>query len=145
MAPLARDVASMFQVLSDAPGTDPKTITVGLLRICHSCARPFSGAQVLDSTLLSRLVWWVQSSGSWPTTKEDGCGSKPMVPFWARCTTHWCTIWILTHGQVVPLPKSSLDRGCCRPCTGSGLCWMSAANSSARAAQGWDGAGTWNE
>ena len=39
-------------------------------------------------------------------------GSKPMVPFWGRCTTHlfyfsgWIgmftggTIWILTHGQM---------------------------------------------
>ena len=42
----------------------------------------------------------------------SGCGSKPMVPFWGRCTTHvslvyfsrdWDVRWgygILTHGQV---------------------------------------------
>ena len=42
-----------------------------------------------------------------------GCGSKPMVPFWGRCTTHfrtyfsgdWNVHWgygILTHGHMAP-------------------------------------------
>ena len=41
----------------------------------------------------------------------SGCGSKPMVPFWGRCTTHfsrdfsgdWDVHWgygILTHGHI---------------------------------------------
>ena len=39
-----------------------------------------------------------------------GCGSKPMVPFWGRCTTHFSlcwwglftggTIWLLTRGHI---------------------------------------------
>ena len=41
-----------------------------------------------------------------------GCGSKPMVPFWGRCTTHlvyfsgdWDVHWgygLWTHGHVLP-------------------------------------------
>ena len=44
---------------------------------------------------------------------QYGCGSKPMVPFWGRCTTHqiwsissgdWDVHWgygLLTHGHIV--------------------------------------------
>ena len=50
-----------------------------------------------------------------------GCGSKPMVPFWGRCTTHfrtyfnvdWDVHWgcgLVTHGQMGPFPEKKTPR-----------------------------------
>ena len=58
--------------------------------------------------------WFANPNASWILAKkklfQHGCGSKPMVPFWGRCTTHfrtyfggWIgmftgnTIWMLIH------------------------------------------------
>ena len=44
------------------------------------------GLSGFDST----LVGWFQSEQGKPTTTHPyGCRSKPMVPFWGRCTTHF--------------------------------------------------------
>ena len=58
-----------------------------------------------------------------PCRRCSACGSKPMVPFWGRCTTHFrtyfsgCigmflggTIWILTHGLLHTVAKGLVDR-----------------------------------
>ena len=53
-----------------------------------------------------QVAAWAREVGG-----QCGCGSKPMVPFWGRCTTHvrtyfsgdWDVHWgygILPHGQV---------------------------------------------
>ena len=64
-----------------------------------------------------------------------GCGSKPMVPFWGRCTTHFRshfrwdwdvhwgrTIWILTHGHVFLMATEAMGSRCgrCGSARGSG-------------------------
>ena len=53
----------------------------------------------------------------------SGCGSKPMVPFWGRCSTHFSLFWwglgcslgygILTRGQVTQT-KHQGNFGICR-------------------------------
>ena len=39
---------------------------------------------------------WVRRAGGWQENVKhhflrSGCGSKPVVPFWGRCTTHFRT------------------------------------------------------
>ena len=36
---------------------------------------------------------WVQERKGQPNQLLVGCGSKPMVPFWDRCTTHFSLFW----------------------------------------------------
>ena len=45
----------------------------------------------------------MESPGGVFRRPRNGCGSKPMVPFWGMCTTgvHWGYLYgILTHGQM---------------------------------------------
>ena len=39
----------------------------------------------LDTSILYGFLKWVNDLG----LSSFGCGSKPMVPFWGRCTTHF--------------------------------------------------------
>ena len=65
-------------------------------------------------------------------TPVCGCGSKPIVPFWARCTTHfrtyfsgdWDVHWGLTDLGFDPWPFGSkgTGRGFCAQCLCSSSC-----------------------
>ena len=54
--------------------------------------------------------------------QRDGCGSRPTVPFWGRCTTHlsqdfsgdWAVHWgygILTHGHMTLRQEKRIPGG----------------------------------
>ena len=42
---------------------------------------------LMQETLEQHGTSWFPSSGLL------ACGSKPMVPFWGRCTTHFSQLW----------------------------------------------------
>ena len=103
------------KTLGDSP---PRISRKGCVSMCVKTGEPQKERCCFPSGLPLRPKGYSPKKNS-PmyshTRAQRGCGSKPMVPLWGRCTTHFrtyfrgdwdvhwgygSTIWILPHGHV---------------------------------------------